>query len=379
MAVVACLGQVSRDDFRRILSTHAGFPSGDLVNLDAGKTVVRTLSSDEKREVAVIGVVRLNNLTEPTMSAFRASLTQKNSKVLLGEGRFSLPPKTEDLTNLTYESRDIDELKNCEVGNCDLKLSAEMIKRAKAELDWTAADAKSRAGQLMSAMLTEYVSDYLVRGDKALIQVASRKDPVRLADEHHELLDDSILIKEFAPDFRRYMSDFPAFRLAGVDSSMSWSKVNLGVKPFVTITQTTAYTSSNNGLPQFILANKQIFATRYIESSLAFSFLVSFTGDAGRESYLVFTDRSRSDALEGAFGSVKRALVEKQAYATTVDLLSRAKYRLENGGNDRQTEYQKVDGLFFDFISIRMIVFSAVGICIIAALLLFVYKRRQVV
>lgn len=329
-AVGAAAAQVSQDEFRQLLRERAGFQDADLSMLDSGQTVIKVLPANDKREVALCGVIRLGKVSELTLAAFREAITTRNNKAVLAEGKFGSPPVIEDLLSLKLEDRDIEELKQCEAGNCDIKISANMINRLRSGVDWNAPEYRSQANQLFATILVEYTRDYLLRGDKALIQIDSRKTPVSLPDENREMLERSLFIKEFAPEFRKYLSDYPRYQLSDVDTGLLWSKVNFGIKPIVTVTQTSAYANIGAGLPQFVVMAKQIFATRYLESSLAFTYLVSFPGNDTIETYLVFTNLSKSDALVGPFGGVKRTLVEKAAFEKTAEMLSLAKYRLEN-------------------------------------------------
>jgi hypothetical protein len=289
--------------------------------LDSGQAVIKLLPASDKREVGICGVLRLGHVSGPTLAAFREAITTRSNKAVLAEGKFSSPPVVEDLQTLKLEDRDIAELRQCEPGNCDIKISANMISRLRSGVDWDSPEYREQTTSLFSSILIEYMRDYLLRGDRALIQIDSRKTPVNLPDENREMLERALFIKEFAPEFRKYLSDYPRYQLSDVDTGLLWSKINTGIKPIVTITQTSAYANAGGGLPQFAVMAKQIFATRYVEDSLAFTYLVSFT------------NLSKSDALAGAFGGVKRSLVEKAAFEKTAEMLSKAKYRLENPNN----------------------------------------------
>ncbi|HEX3102570.1 MAG TPA: hypothetical protein VHQ01_12285, partial [Pyrinomonadaceae bacterium] len=256
----ATAAQISLNEFRQLLRDRAGFEDTDLLTLNSGQPVIKVLPADDKREVAVCGVLRLGKVQELSLAAFREAITTRNNKAVLADGKFSSPPTIEDLNTLKLDDRDIEELKECEPGNCDIKISANMISKLRSGVDWDAPEYRSQATQTFSSLLVDYLRDYFARGDKALIQIDSRKTPVNLPDENREILEKALFIKELAPEFRKYLSDYPRYQLPDVDTGLLWSKVNTGIKPIVTITQTSAYTSSSYALPQFIVAAKQIFA-----------------------------------------------------------------------------------------------------------------------
>src|SRR5258708_4493487 len=179
VSAIAAAAQVSQVEFRQLLRDRAGFQDADLSTLDSGKTVIKILPANDKREIAVCGVLRLGKVSELTLAAFREAITTSNNKAVLAEGKFSSPPVIEDLLPLKLEDRDIEELRKCEPGKCDIKISADMINRMRSVVDWDAPDYREQVTRLFSAILVEYMRDYLLRGDKALIQIDSRKIPVR--------------------------------------------------------------------------------------------------------------------------------------------------------------------------------------------------------
>ena len=144
----------------------------------------------------------------------------RTTKAILQIGRFSNPPTIEDLQTLTLENRDIEDLKSCTVGDCELKMSAAMIERVRNEVDWAAPDYRVQATLLFRQMLLDYVRDYLARGDAALMEYSDdRAQGVHLDEEQRSLLDASIYFNQFAPEFTKYLRNFPRPELAGVENT----------------------------------------------------------------------------------------------------------------------------------------------------------------
>jgi hypothetical protein len=124
---------------------------------------------------------------------------------------------------------------------------------------------------------------------------------------------------------------------------------------------------------------KQLFATRYLESSLAFTYLVSFRGNDATETYLVFTNLSKSDALTGAFGGVKHSLVEKAAFEGTSEMLSLAKYRLENPksvAGQTDDAGPSVESVWETRL-VKWVAAIAAGLAIIAVIAVLIYRKRN--
>lgn len=323
------LAQTSVDAFHKVLREQAAFTAGDFSALEQGQMATKLLPVKDKREVAVCGLVRLQVPPQAFVKFTRDNIARQNNQRILQIGRFSNPPTIEDLQTLTLENRDIEDLKSCTVGDCELKMSAAMIERMRNEVDWAAPDYRVRATLLFRQLLLDYVRDYLARGEAALMEYSVNQG-VHLAEEHRSLLESSIYFNQFAPEFTNYLRNFPRPELAGVENALFWSKLEFGLKPVVTITHVVIWTRPANAAPQVMVASQQIYADHYFDSSLALSAFINLKGTNGlSDSYLLYTNRSRADSLGGFFSELKRALVENEAMDGLKTILQEQKLKIE--------------------------------------------------
>ena len=325
------LGQTSVEEFRNLLRDRAAFTTDDLQAIERGEIVVKLLPVRDKREVAVCGLVGTQAPPEVTLPAFRMSMTQLSPDSILAIGKFSTPPILEDLRGLTLEDRDIEDLKRCSVGSCKVKMSAVMIERFRREVDWTAPDCRLQANQLFRQMLLDYVRDYLTRGNSALIEYRDQSQGVRLDEEERALLEDSIYINDFAPEFAEYLREFPKAEQTVVENSINWTKIKFGLKPVTIITHVATYTRGNGSVQQTLVVSKQLYANHYFDSSLAVTASINIPiSGSTTDSYLLYTNRSRADSLAGSFSGLKRNLVEREAVANLSAILLQTRLNLES-------------------------------------------------
>lgn len=304
----SAFAQKSVPEFHKILLEKAAFTETDFAALRQGESVVRLLPVNDKREVAVWGLVGLHVPADLFLQSYRESLTQKSNPAILEIGRFGNTPELADLQTLTFEERDLEDLKECVVGDCKLKLSRLMIERLRSEVDWQSSDYRLQAVQLLKTMLRDYVADYLTRGDAALIEYSDKATAIRLADEQHALLSSSSYLGKFLPDMRLHVKgSVPEMSL--VENAIVWSKIKFGLKPVIAINHIRIFKRDHGSGPQILIAAKQIYANHYFDSSLALTGFVSLPG-ASPAAYLVYENRSRADGLQGAFGKLKRGIVE---------------------------------------------------------------------
>jgi len=323
----AALGQNSVSEFHKILVANATFNETDFAALRQGQTVVRLLPATDKREVAVCGLVSLGVTADMFLQSFRESMTKKSDPAILEIGRFSETPTLADLQTLSFEERDIEDLKLCVVGDCKLKLSRQMIERLQAEVNWQAPDYRIQATQLLKRMLSDYVSDYLARGDAALIEYSDKSTAIRLADEQRALMAASNYIGNELPDLRPHLKRFAQPEMSLVENAIVWSKIKFGLKPVIAFNHIRIYKRQRGSGPQILIAAKQIYANHYFDSSLALTAFVNFPGGSPA-AYLVYENRSRADGLQGAFGKIKRGIVEGKAVDSQKTILESSRANL---------------------------------------------------
>lgn len=307
----------SSAEFQKALAQKVAFAEIDLTALQLNQPVVRSIPTSDKAEIAVSGLVNIRAAADEFLRSYRESMTRKSNAAILEVGSFGREPSLGDLETLTLEPRDIEDLKECVVGECQIKLSAAMIERFRKEIDWNGADCAARVTNLFRQMLFEYVKDYRARGEAALIEYNDKRDQVSLAEGQRAL--------DAAPS---YVNEFINDSKAGLqllEDTLVWSKIKFGLKPVIAINHILIYRRNSDVGPQVLISSKQIYANHYFNASLALTAFVRVPEGA----YLVSENRSRADGLEGPFGKIKRGVVEKKAVEGLRAILEQSKASLE--------------------------------------------------
>jgi hypothetical protein len=319
--------QNSGAEFQKILREKAEFDETDFAALGQGQTVVRLLPVKDKREVAVSGLVSLQVPAEVFLQSFRENMFRNSNPAILEIGRFSAAPTLDDLQTLTIEDRDLEDLKECVVGDCKLKLSTAMIERLQKEVNWQAPDYRVQATQLLKLMLLDYVRDYLARGDAALIEYNDKPEEIRVAEEQRGLMAASCYLTNVLPEFPHPFKGAAKPAMSIVEDALVWSKIKFGLKPVLAINHIIVYKREQGSGPQVLVASKQIYANHYFDSSLALTAFVNVPGETPG-AYLFYENRSRADGLGGMFGKMKRGLVEGKAVESLKSILESSKANL---------------------------------------------------
>lgn len=294
----------------------------ELSSVDKGQTISKVLPSENPREVAVVGMIQVNVSSDVLITRFRDISQFKKSDQVLAIGKFSSPPRLQDLQALTLDIDDVEAIKACEAGRCGLKLSGGMIGRLRR-------GANNNPEPLFRQILLDYLEAYLANGNTELVKYEDKATTTNLAQEFQELMAASPYVRVHSPEFFEYLQNFPRGKPPGAEDFIYWSKEKLGPKPVISMTHVSIY--KRPGTDEVLIVSKQIYGSHYFDSSMGITAAIARQGVRPGESgsYLLYLNRSRVDALGGTFSGVLATLLRSQILDGLTSNLYLAKERLE--------------------------------------------------
>ncbi|MCO6512139.1 MAG: hypothetical protein J5I65_15240 [Aridibacter famidurans] len=370
--------ELTRDRVLRELRNRVGFNDEDIERLEKGETVIKELERTVKREVAMIGAVKLQYSFQLAKKGLDRTVDTQRRESAREYGEFSGSPTAEDMKGLVFDEGDLDDLRECRVNDCKWNLSEEIIGKLQREVNWDADDAPEKASGILKRELAAYLRAYIANGDGSLMVYRDTDLHVPLSDEYAELLRDLPFIDGFAGPFSDHARSFPAGAPEGVRSVFNWSEVKVGLKPVVMITHTLAYEPGSDAM---FSVSKQVFANHYFDSTLGITALFGFPGNGERPaSYLVFISRSRASALRGRLGGLIRGLIEDQAEGKMEEFLSDAKKytalaSANLGAAEQREALREAENASF-FSSWTFIILAAGSAAVLAAVLFLLLRKR---
>ena len=254
----------------------------------------------------------------------------KKSDNVLQIGKFSNPPRLEDLADLTLDPVDIEAIRRCRVNSCDVKMSAAFIERFRKEVNWSAPDYRERVTTKVREMLLEYVQGYLHGGNAALSTYNDKSYSLRPEDEIRSLLQPAPYMYEYVPEFQNHLENFPNSHALDVEDYVYWSKEKFALKPVISVTHVNIYKLPQPNGIDVLIASKGIYATHYYEASLGLTGFIQSQSSEPSRSYLIYINRSRADALRGLFAGLKRSLISGSLRDATKKNMELIKQKLEN-------------------------------------------------
>ena len=311
-------------DVRAVLTQRLRFSESDLAELSRGRVVKHDLPSPAAGEVAVVGAVRVH----ASKSAFFARVHDiarfKSGPGVLQIGRFSQPPALDDLAALTIDRDDFD-VQSCRVGDCGIRLPADIINRLTTAIDLRAPDAQARGAAWFKQVLLDHVVGYTTDGAR-MTQYDDGPKPIRPQDECDGILAGMPEIGALVPGLPEHLGRFPSARLAGADDFLYWSKETFSsAAPFITVTQVTMVCPSS---ALCVMATKDVYSSRYLDASIALAIAADVAGAADTFD-LIYENRSRANALKGFMSGMRRSLTERRARGGLEESLKTIKTQLE--------------------------------------------------
>jgi hypothetical protein len=294
-------------------------------DLMAGQSITKVLDGDPDREVVVFGATWINAPIQRYTEAVQDIETFERGKGFLTTKRISSPPSLEYFSGMHLPEEDVKDIQNCKVGDCKIKLSEEALRRIQSAVDWKAPSRNTDVDAVMRQLALEYVEGYLEGGNERLAVYRDESRPIFIAQEFRLMINEMPELASDAPDLRRYLLDYPRFKLPNSKSFFYWQQVQFGLKPTFRMSHLTI----QNNPGETVVASKMLYATHYFWTALELRVLVP-DPSRGPGFWLFTISRSRSDGLSGFQGRLIRGRVRSEAEQGISAALHATKNRIEH-------------------------------------------------
>ena len=305
-----------------LLRATAGFTTSELMRLDSGEPIAKVLDTD-RREVAVVGAVRIAGSQAKLFERYRGLSTVKTSDVVVEAGRFSTPPVPDDLRDLHFEDYDLDTIRTCKPGDCGVRLSTRDMERFAHDVNWSAPNWKQQAGDLWRKLLAANASAYLANG--TLGDYRNKATPLDVADEFNILFGSFADFGKLSPEFMAHLKQFPSARLDGTEDSLYWSKDDIN-RPVTRVTHLSLYAAPAGAHRPGFIATKQIYAAHYFDAGLG---LTCVFDDGATGFYMVSMNRVRTRSLTSFSRAIVRPIVQRRSRDAMDGILRSTKSAIE--------------------------------------------------
>jgi hypothetical protein len=291
-----------------------------------GDPITRFLDADPSQEVAIFGAAWINAPMQRYADAVMEIETLERGGAFTKTRRIGKPPQAADFADLQLPLDDAADLKACHSGDCEVKVTAELLEGLRSGVDWSAPTARVRAQDVFRGFAHKYVLGYFERGNAALATYRDKSQPTSVAADLSALAARVAVFSTAQSEVRRYLVDYPAAPLPGVREVVYWQETRFGLKPTIRISHVVVHETAE----ETVVASKMLYASHYFRAALELRILVPDPA-RGRGFWFVTVSRSRVDGLSGLLGRLLRGKVRGEIQEGSLAGLRATKRRLEAG------------------------------------------------
>jgi hypothetical protein len=305
--------------------TQVGLSDSDIQKMDQGQVVTKVLESgDKKYGMLVFGGVYINSTVERFAESYRDVKSLLEDKVYLDVQAFNelgSPPKLSDFDRIAFPRKDIDALQKCKPNDCDLQVFD--VVALQKRIDWNSVDKYDQVNKFARQRLFEVVTTYISGGLKAFGSYTDREKPFNLYENMKSMLDSSYYLpKDKSGGIYEHILEYPEGKLAGAMDFFYWENIDFGQGPTIRVNRVSMF-PKGVGVIKYVVANEQLYASRYIRIALQMFYCVPDTANPGKPGfYLIEMNDSRLPDYGGLKLSVVRKIATGKGVQSTEDILT---------------------------------------------------------
>jgi len=291
----------------------------------SGRPMIKLLLSKDSTEVAVFGGIWVN--ASPSLYVAQLNDIERFERggAFRVTKRIGDSPSADDFAELKLPAQDLDDLKDCRIGDCALRLDADTIQKLRAEVDWRKPTAKADANSVFRRFVLKYVGDYREGGNERLPVYRHSESPVSVASEFRSMVERSSHLATELPDLKRYLLGYPQATLPHSTDFLYWQEVQFGLRPTIRVNHLVIQERGD----LTVIASKLLYASHYFRAALETRVLLADPA-RGQGFWLLTVNRGRSGGLSGFMGRLIRGRVRNEAQDAMREALTATKTKLES-------------------------------------------------
>lgn len=314
-------------DLETYFRQYIGLSQDQIASIRSGHPVTKNLPSRTPAEVFLFGTVYVHAAPESYIKFAGDYERLRKLPNYLALGLFSNPPQLSDLKGFSFESGDIEDLKTCKPGDCEIQMPASSIEELHQSINWSAADVNGQVNQLLQKTALQRLLAYQREGNEALGIYNDKRSPTEVPKQFAYILSYSRALPTYLPDFYRYLLAYPNAKPANVENTFYWARVKFGLKPTLRVVHVITMRGGPADQIAYANAEKQLYSSHYFETSLNLSFCVRDVANPKQPGFFLITVMGSEQAgLTGAKG----AIVRKAAVGRSVSNLQNALTTIKN-------------------------------------------------
>jgi len=321
----------SNRDLQTFFKQDIGPTKDEITAIRSGQPVVKTLPSRTPSEVFLFGAVYIHAAPQSYIRFVRDFDRRRELPSYWALQVFSNPPRLSDLKDFSFDNDEVQALRKCTPGDCQIQLPASSIEELQRSINWDAVDVNEQVNRLLQKTALQRLLAYQRKGNQALGVYNDKRNPTVVPKQFAYMLTYAKALPAHLPDFYTYLLSYPNAKPTNVEDTFYWARVKFGLKPTLRVVQMVTI-SGNPTVPvaYAIAENSSIRVTtsrlHWISPSVSAGVMTRQPGF-----YPITTMGSEQAGLTGARGSVIRKAAAGRSVSPSPGLTA-IKNSLDLGG-----------------------------------------------
>ncbi len=320
----------SNPDLQTFFEQNIGLTQDQIAAIRSGQAVTKALPSRAPAEVFLFGAIYIHATPESYVQFSHDFDRRRELPSYWALQVFSNPPKLSDLKDFSFDADEIQALKKCTPGDCQIQLPASSIEELQYAIHWDASDVNEQVNRFLQEGALRRLLAYQRKGNQVLGVYNDKRDPTVVPQQFAYMLTYAKALPAYLPDFYTYLLSYPNAKPANVEDAFYWAKVKFGLKPTLRVVQMVTMRGNPSDPVAYAIAEKQLYSSHYFETALGLSFCVRGSNDPKQLGfYLISTMGSEQAGLTGAKGSIIRKSAVSRSLSNLQKGLTNIKTTLE--------------------------------------------------
>jgi len=293
-------------DLQTFFRQDIGLSEDQIAAVRSGKAVAKALPSRAPAEVFLFGAIYIHAAPESYLQFARDFDRRRERPAYWALGVFGNPPKLSDLKDFSFDNDEIQALKKCTPGDCQIQMPAGSIKEFHRSINWSADDVNEQVNRLLQKTALDRLLAYQREGNQALGVYNDKHDPTVVPEQFAYMLNYAKALPAHLPDFYTYLLSYPNAKPPNVEDTFYWARVKFGLKPTLRVVQMVTMRGDSADPVAYAIAEKQLYSSHYFETAMDLSFCIRGKDHGKPGFYLITAMGSEQAGLTGAKGAVIR-------------------------------------------------------------------------
>jgi hypothetical protein len=227
----------SNPELQTFFQQDIGLSQGQIASIRSGQPVAKALPPRTPGEVFLFGATYIHAAPEDYLQLARDFDRLRELPSYWALGVFSNPPQLSDLKGFSFDSDEIQTLKKCTPGDCQIQMPAGSIEELHRSIHWSAADVNEQVNRFLQKTALQRLLAYQREGNQALGVYNDKREPTVVPQQFAYMLTYAKALPAHLPDFYTYLLDYPNAKPANVEDTFYWARVKFGLKPTLRVVQ----------------------------------------------------------------------------------------------------------------------------------------------